>query len=156
MEKQWDGNWSGRDAEVWIGSIRELWQIIPTFNIWDFRIGEAVNKYKSVIVRNPLGAVSIGNTANPMNSMVIPIEAVAKGSYKLIQHHDLLDDVLGELKDFIGHGSQGDIRVISLLTDPKILEAYLKISVYGARMRVEFPVPNFEIIVNSRNKLTYF
>ena len=109
-----------------LDSIGALRQIIPTFNIWDFRIGEAVNKYKSVIVRNPLGAVSIGDAANPMNSMVIPIEAVAKGSYKLVQHHDLLDDVLEELKDFIRHGSQGDIRVVSPLTEPKTLEAYLK------------------------------
>lgn len=145
MEKKWDGNWTGRDAEVWIGSIGVLRQIIPTFDIWDFRIGEAVNKYKSVIVRNPVGAVSIGDAVNPMNSMVIPIEAVAKGSYKLVQHHDLLDDVLEELKDFIGHGSQGDIRVVSPLTEPRALEAYLKISIYGARMRIEFPVPNFEI-----------
>lgn len=53
-----------------------------------------------------------------MNSMVIPIEAIVRGSYKLVQHHDLFEDVLEELKDFIGHGSWGDVRVISPLADP--------------------------------------
>ena len=116
MKKTWHGTWHGRHSARWIASIGELRQLIPTFTILDFRIGEGVNKYLNLIAREPLGEPDLGNEVNPMNSARIPVAAVRKiykGSrlqnwkredvlkgYKLVQHHEVLESVLATLKAF--------------------------------------------------------
>ena len=156
----------GRDWEIWSGSIGELRQLIPTFSIQDFRIGAGINKYKSVIIREPYGSVDIGAEVDPMKGVRIPIEVVRKRykgvvwdhftpkdvllGYDLVQHYDLLDRVLETLKEFsekvIQEFSEREIvsiAHITPLTEPESLAANLEISTYGARMRIEFLVPNF-------------
>ena len=161
----------GRDWEMWSGSIGELRQLIPTFSIHDFRIGEGINKYKSVIVREPYGVVDIGAEIDPMKGVRIPIQVVRKRykgvvrekftpkdvllGYDLVQHYDLLDRVLETLKTFSERVMQefserGIISIahITPLTKPESLAANLEISTYGARMRIEFLVQNFKYSVN--------
>ncbi len=157
--------WDGREWKLWSGSIGDLRQEIPTFTIGDFRMGTGINKYKSVIVREPYGDVDIGDTDedDSMKSRRIPIEVVRKKhegtirdnykhktvllGYNLVQHHDLLDDVLKTLKIFSDKESMGIAR-ITRLTDAEDLEANLEITTYGARMRIEFPVPNYKYDVD--------
>ena len=174
MKKTWHGTWHGRHSTRWIASIDELRQLIPTFTILDFRIGEGVNKYLNLIAREPLGEPDLGNEVNPMNSARIPVAAVRKiykGSrlqnwkhedvlkgYKLVQHHEVLESVLATLKAFSDKNeSQQDsifansrFRILPL-TDPEVLEATLQISDYGARMRFEFCAPNYQFYIDNEN-----
>ena len=174
MKKTWHGTWHGRHSTRWTGSIGELRHLIPVFTISDFRIGEGVNKYLNLIAREPLGEADLGNEVNPMNSVRIPVAAVRKtykGSrlqnwkredvfkgYKLVQHHEVLESVLGTLKVF-SHKSKGEqdnifshsrFRILPL-TNPESLEATLQISEYGARMRFDFCVPNYEFYLDNEN-----
>ena len=50
-------NWHGRPYTVWSGCIRDLQQLIPTFTISDFSIGDGVNAFLSVIARKPLSEI---------------------------------------------------------------------------------------------------
>lgn len=61
--------------------------------------------------------------------MRIPVAAVSK-EYQLVQHHDVLTEVLEALS------------TINPDTDPKFLEAKLRLSKYGARMWISFSLPN--------------
>ena len=47
--RAWNGNWDGRDATRWTGSIKNLRKKIPTFTQEVFCIGTEVNKYKDLI-----------------------------------------------------------------------------------------------------------
>ena len=153
MEKAKEGEiWEGRVSTIWKGSLNELRRKIPKFRCIDFSFGQAVNVYKFLIVREPLlsevnlsGEVGSGDP-DPMNSMFMPIEAVSsnyhrrlyrgrKQGYKLVEHHDVIDKVLEALKSF-----DSDAEEINLDS----LEAVLQISVYGARMNLQFPVPQFK------------
>ena len=153
MKVTWKGTWwGGKKSIEWEGTIPNLRKKIPTFTCEDFRIGNAVNAYKYLIVREPLlsevnlsGEVGSGDP-DPMNSMFMPIEAVSsnyhrrlyrgrKQGYKLVEHHDVIDKVLGALKSF-----DSDSEEINLDS----LEAVLQISVYGARMNLQFSVPQFK------------
>ncbi len=163
MERIGRKEWDGREWEIWSGSIGELRQLIPTFSIHDFRIGEGINKYKSVIVREPYGGVDIGAEVDPMKGVRIPIQVVRKRyegvvwdkftaknvllGYDLVQHYDLLERVLETLKTFSEKEAAGIVHVTSL-TDPNSLAANLEISTYGARVRIEFLVPNFKYYVD--------
>lgn len=161
----------GREWEIWSGSIGELRQLIPTFSIHDFRIGEGINKYKSVIVREPYGGVDIGAAVDPMKGVRIPIQVVRKRyegvvwedftpknvllGYDLVQHYDLLDRVLETLQIYSERERQVlnqkgimSIAHITPLTEPESFAANLEISIYGARMRIEFLVPNFKYTVD--------
>lgn len=155
--------WDGREWEIWSGSIGELRQLIPTFTIHDFRMGPGINKYKSVIVREPYGSVDIGEVVDPVKGVRIPIQVVRKRhegvvwenftpknvllGYDLVQHYDLLDRVLDTLKTFSKKEVEGIIRM-TCLTEPESLAANLEISIYGARMRIEFLVHNFKYYVD--------
>ena len=157
MQKIWHGNWEGRESTRWTGVIDELRQLIPTFAIWNFNIGEGVNKYLDLIVRKPLGETGLGDEVNPMKSVYIPIAAVSndyqrnlyrgrRQGYKLVQHHEMLDSILKTLKVFSKQDNSFEnsrFRVLPV-TNPESLEATLKISEYGARMQIGFLAPNYE------------
>lgn len=160
MTEIWSGVWHGRYSTEWTGKIGELRKLIPTFTISDFHIGKGVNKYLNLIAREPFGEADLGNEVDSMNSFRIPIAAVSndyqrslyrgrRQGYKLVQHHEMLDSVLGKLKVFSHNREQDNIfedprfRAVPL-TDPASLDAKLKISEYGARVRIEFLVPNYE------------
>ena len=163
MNQTGEKTWDGREWEIWSGSIGELRQLIPTFTIHDFRMGPGINKYKSVIVREPYGSVDIGASVDPVKGMRIPIEVVRKRhegvvwedftpknvllGYDLVQHYELLDRVLDTLKAFSKKEVEGIIRM-TRLPKPESLGATLEISIYGARMRLEFLVPNFKYDVD--------
>jgi len=107
-------------------------------------------------------------------------EDVVKG-YKLVEHQKVLGSILDTLKKFSSNyggdflkDSRGDILLkdskihitpltdpesedskihITPLTDPESLDATLKISKYGARMRIECLVPNYKFYLD--NDRTY-
>ena len=157
--------WDGREWKVFSGSISALQREIPTFAIGDFRIGSGINKYKSLIVREPYGDVDIGdeNEDDCMKSRRIPIEVVRKEhegtiwdnykhktvllGYNLVQHHDLLDRVLKTLEKFSNKEAIGIARITHLI-ELDSLEAKLEITLYGARMQIEFAVPNYKYCVD--------
>ena len=148
--------WQGRPYTEHTGSIGDLRQKIPTFTISDFRIGrQGVNEFLSVIAREPLGEIDIGDEVDPKNSMRIPVASVEKEDiasskgYKLVQHHEALDSILNTLEQ-VSSFQGGDFRKISKslikpLKDPESLKAKLQISKYGARMQIEFCVPQYEL-----------
>ncbi len=145
--RAWNGNWEGRDATRWTGSIKNLRKKIPTFTQEVFCIGTEVNKYKDLIVREPLREVR-GDFGydEAITRGRIPIAAMSNNyrghtyrgrmqGYKLVNHHDLLEDVLAKLAKPISESSQSVIES---------LEATLTLSIYGARMHVEFLVPHYK------------
>ena len=145
--KEWQGNWEGRDATRWTGPIKNLGKKIPTFTQEVFCIGAEVNRYKDIIVREPLSEVR-GDFGyeEAITRGRIPIAAMSNNyrghiyrgrmqGYKLVNHHELLNDVLMELAKPISESSQPDIES---------LEATLQLSIYGARMGIEFLVPHYK------------
>ena len=145
--RQWQGNWEGRESTLWTDSIKNLRAKIPAFKQEVFRIGMEVNKYKNLIVREPLSEVrrDVGYV-EAITRGRIPIAAFSNNyhghlfmrrgqGYKLVNHHDLLDDVFEELTKFRSGSSASDIES---------LEATLKLSIYGARMHIEFLVPHYK------------
>ena len=158
------GKWDGREWKVWTGQIHELRKELPTFTIDAFRIGEGVNKYKCIIVRDPL-KISLGDVVDDDAYLPIPIDAVRKEyvgknwenfsketailGYGLVQHQDLLNSVLDKLKEF-SHKNKGYVGIsrISSLIDTEKIEAKLETTTYGARMHLEFVVPEIKYIVD--------
>ena len=133
---KWEGNWEGRESTEWIGIMAELQKKIPMFTIDEFRIGNGINKYKDLIVREPLSLLSDRMShSKDMRHERIPIEAVSntykrsryrgkKQGYKLYQHRTLIE------------------VLIKILPEIKSVVATLRLSIYGARMYVEFLVPS--------------
>ena len=145
--REWQGNWEGREATRWTNSIKNLMKKIPIFTQEVFCIGAEVNKYKDIIVREPLSEVR-GDFGydEAITRGRIPIAAMSnnygghlfrgrKQGYKLVNHHDLLEEVLAKLAKPISDASQSVIES---------LEATLTLSIYGARMHVEFLVPHYK------------
>ncbi|MDE0484465.1 MAG: hypothetical protein OXI67_17945 [Candidatus Poribacteria bacterium] len=143
-----EDTWLGRPYTNYSGSIRDLKKEIPTFTVSDLSIGEGINEFLSVIVREPLDKIDLGDEVDPKNNMRIPVSVVRKvyqgrshrerklvlKGYKLIQHHKVLNDILVALKKYI--------------TDGKEIESFaanMDLSIYGARMRIEFLVPSYRI-----------
>ena len=150
------GESDGRQYTVWSGSIRSLRKKIPAFTQNIFQIGTGVNKYKDLIVREPLPDVGadlgIDHIVNEVGYVEaatrdrIPIEAVRNDyrshlfrgkiqGYKLVGHHQLLDDVLAELEEH---------PPLVRIADIESLEATMYLSIYGARMYIEFLVPHYK------------
>lgn len=161
--------WLGRPYITWTASIRDLRRKIPNFKSSDFHVEEAINKYLNLISRDPLDEFHLkpdaGNyidESDALNHLCMPVDAVRKehkgvsrggqevlGGYKLIQHYQVLDDVLETLHEFSSQKGQNlsfkDSRCrITPLTDPNSLNGKLRRSIYGARVRIEFLVPNFQ------------
>ncbi len=149
--REWQGYWQGREATRWKGPIKNLRKKIPTFTQEVFHIGKGVNKYKDVIVREPIR--QIGNEfefdlgyAEALTLERIPIEAVRNDyksrlfrgreqGYKLVEHHQVLDDIFAELSK---HASP------TRMPDIESLEATMRLSIYGARMHIEFLLPHYK------------
>ena len=135
-------NWHGREATQSTGLIKDLRKKIPRFTLESFHIKQGVNKYKSLVVRHPLSEVGadLGYAGANLEydeattSERIPIEAVETKGYKLVEHHDMLEAVLAILDQFAPASD------IANSESPKAesLEATLLLSVYGARMFIEF------------------
>ena len=147
MGQEWQGYWEGRESTRWRDSIENLRKKIPTFTQEVFCIGAEVNKYKDLIVREPLREVRGDfGYVEAITRGRIPIAAVSnnyrgrrfrgrKQGYKLVNHQELLDDVFGELATF---------TLGSRASDIELLEATLMLSIYGARMHIEFLVPCYK------------
>lgn len=150
------GESDGRQYTEWEGSIRSLRKKIPAFTQKIFQIGTGINKYKDLIVREPLPDVGadlgIDHIVNEVGYIEaatrdhIPIEAVRndyrshlfrgkRQGYKLVGHHQLLDDVLAELEEH---------PPLVKIADIESLEATMSLSIYGARMYIEFLVPHYK------------
>ena len=137
--REWQGYWEGREATRWKGPIKNLRKKIPTFTQGVFGIGKGVNKYKDVIVREPISQVGSEfefdlGYAEALTLERIPIEAVRNDyksrlfrgreqGYKLVGHHQVLEDIFAELK----HASP------TRVPDIESLEATMRLSIYGAR-----------------------
>ena len=149
--RRWQGNWEGRESTEWRGTIKNLRGKIPTFTQEAFCIGKGINKYKDVIVREPIGVdgsdfdLDLGYP-EAVTRERIPVAAVSnnysgrlfrgrKQGYKLVDHHDFLDEVLKGLASF---------NAPSNTIDVESLQATLMLSIYGARMHIEFLVPYYK------------
>ena len=140
----WQEYWEGRESTQWTESIRNLRRKIPNFTQIDFQMEGEVNKYKNLIVREPLTEVPADvGYVEARTRKRIPIAAVSnnyrghlfrgrKQGYKLVNHHKLLDDVLSTFESR------------SNITDIESLDATLLLSIYGARMHIEFLVPHYK------------
>lgn len=149
---EWQGYWEGRESTQWTESIRNLRRKIPMFTQEKFRKEEEVNKYKDLIVREPLEEVpeDVGYVEARTRKQ-IPIAAVSnnyrghlfrgrKQGYKLVNHHELLDEVLSTFK-------LHSIELDAIRADRagiESLDATLLLSIYGARMHIEFLVPHYK------------
>ena len=139
------GNWDGRETTIWTGTIRSLRKKIPTFTQTPFRMAKGINKYRDLIVREPIRDVGVDlGYVEAITRERIPIEAVRNGyrtrsplmGYKLFEHQRVLDDVLEML---------GDPRLSTVgKPDLESLEATLLLSMYGARMYIEFLLPHYK------------
>jgi len=112
--------WHGRAVLIYKGTISDLRQEIPRFGMYPFSIeASAPNEYLDLIARKP-------HREDPAH---IPVAAVSK-EYGFVEHHDVLETVLEALENFV--------------ENPESLEAELRISKYGARMWINFLLPNYK------------
>ena len=150
------GDWQGRQYTIWTGSIRSLRKKIPDFTQDIFKIETDINKYMDLIVREPLpdirpdlGIHYIRNEVGYCEAATrerIPIAAVRNRyrsqlfmgktpGYKLVSHHQVLDNILAELE-----AHPPDVRI----ADIQDLEATMMLSIYGARIYIEFLLPHYK------------
>ena len=110
----------GREAKIYKGSIDDLLQEIPDFGKYPFSIEEGVeNEYLDLIARKP----------HLQDKGHVPVAAVSKG-YGFIKHQEVLNSVLTVLRKFV--------------ENPQSLKAELQLSKYGARMSINFLLPNYK------------
>lgn len=121
--------WHGRAVKEGAGLICDLRQSLPSFTKSPLRIGQGENQYLSLISRDPL--IDLGDAVSSKDRMSIPVAAVSRSEYQLVQHHRVLDSVLSAL------------RTIEFSPDPELLHAELRLSEYGARMWLSFLLPRY-------------
>ena len=110
--------WHGREVKIYNESISNLLEKIPEFGRYPFSIEEGIeNEYLDLIARKP----------HLQDRGHIPVAAVSK-EYGFVEHHEVIDSVLAALVNFVDN--------------PQSLEAELLISKYGARMWINFLLPN--------------
>ena len=132
---QWHGSWHGREAIQWTATLKQLSQKIPYFEVRPFAIDHIHNKYKTLIVRIPLETDTQDyGELDIMPEHHIPIEAVSSNGYKLVQHHDLI----AVFRNVFTNGQQDPTEAL------QALEATLLLSIYGARMQIEFAIPYYK------------
>ena len=132
---QWHGSWHGREAIQWTATLKQLSQKIPYFEVRPFAIDHIRNKYKNLIVRIPLETDTQDyGELDIMPEHHIPIEAVSSNGYKLVQHHDLIK----VCRKVFTNGQQDPTETL------QALEATLLLSIYGARMQIEFAIPYYK------------
>lgn len=127
--------WHGRTVKEGTGLICELRQSLPYFTKSPLRLGQGENQYLSLISRDPL--IDLGDAVSSKDRMSIPVAAVSRSEYQLVQHHRVLDSVLSALRTI-----ENQTRVGSL-PDPELLHAELRLSEYGARMWLSFLLPRY-------------
>ncbi len=149
-------NSGGRHYTIWTGSIRGLREKIPHFTQEEFKIEKGINKYMDCIVREPLDIRDEVGYPEAATGDRIPITAVRNlyGSklfwgkmqgYKLVSHHQLLDEVLDVLKNprpdvfAVPENPRPDLWI----ADIESLEATMRLSIYGARIYIEFLLPPY-------------
>lgn len=147
----------GRHYTTWTGSIRSLRKKIPHFTQEASKIEKDINKYIDFIVREPLPDIRADLGTHAIRDEVgyreaatrdrIPIAAVRNiygaklfmgkmQGYKLVSHHQLLDEVLAVLEN-----PRPDVfaaRPDLWIADIEALEATMRLSIYGARIYIEF------------------
>ena len=110
-----------RAVKIHKGTISELLKKIPEFGRYPFSIEEGVeNEYLDLIAREP----------HLEDEEHVPVAAVSK-RYGLVQHHEVIDSVLTALR-----------KLKNFVDNPQSLKAELKLSKYGARMKINFLLPN--------------
>lgn len=143
----WQGRSNGREGTIWKGSIRCLRKKIPNFTQIPFRIEKDINKYMDLIVREPISDVTVGlGYVEATTPERIPVAAVYNGygadlyrgrrqGYKLVEHHTMLNDVL----------ESATLEPINIFSQSEFesLEATLYLSIYGARMYIDFLLPYY-------------
>lgn len=149
----WQGRSNGREGTTWTGSIRCLRKKIPNFTQIPFSVEKDINKYMDLIVREPISDVTVGlGYVEATTRERIPVAAVYNGygadlyrgrrqGYKLVEHHTMLNDVLESatlepINIFSQSGS-------SIKSEFESLEATLYLSIYGARMYIDFLLPYY-------------
>ena len=152
----------GRQYTIWRGTLGSLRKKIPHFTQEAAKIEKDINKYTDFIVREPLpdlredmGFDAIQDEVGYSEAATgdrIPIAAVRNSyrsrlfmgkrqGYKLVSHHQLLDDVLGELEN-----PRPDVFAALpdlWIADIEALEATMRLSIYGARIYLEFLLPPY-------------
>ena len=149
----WQGRSNGREGTTWTGSFRCLRKKIPNFSQIPFGIDKDSNKYMDIIVRQPISDVTVDlGYVEATTRERIPVAAVYNGygadlyrgrpqGYKLVEHHTMLDDVLeAATLEPINIFSQPES---SIKSEFESLEATLYLSIYGARMYIEFLLPYY-------------
>ena len=150
-KRVWQGNWEGRDSTMWTGSIQSLRNKIPNFKQKPFRMAKGINKYRDLIVREPISDVAVDlGYVEAITRERIPIEAVRNGyktgsslmGYKLFEHQKMLDDVLEVLDEYPQYANvrRPNVRRADLGS----LKATLLLSIYGARIYIEFLLPHYK------------
>jgi len=109
--------WHGREVKTYKGSINDLRKEIPDFGRYPFGIEDSENEYLDLIARKP----------HLQDRGYIPVAAVSK-EYLFVEHHEILDSILTALANFVDN--------------PQSLKAELQLSKYGARMWINFLLPN--------------
>lgn len=149
----WQGRSNGREGTTWTGSIRCLRKKIPNFTQIPFSVEKDINKYMDLIVREPISDVTVGlGYVEATTRERIPVAAVYNGygadlyrgrrqGYKLVEHHTMLNDVLESATlERINTFSQSES---SIKSEFESLEATLYLSIYGARMYIDFLLPYY-------------
>ena len=100
----------------------------------------------------PIATVRSEYTASLLqNWQRVDVEA----GYKLVQHHQVLNTILKTLEEFSIRATSDSHEIatlcLHLLRDPEALEAELRISKYGARMRIQFLVPHYKFYLDDYN-----
>ena len=111
--------WHGREVKIYNESISNLLEKIPEFGRYPFSIEEGIeNEYLDLIARKP----------HLQDKGYVPVAVVSK-EYGFVEHHEVIESVLSALKKFVDN--------------PQSLKAELKLSKYGARMWINFLLPNY-------------
>ena len=112
--------WHGRAVQIHNGSISDLLKKIPEFGRYPFGTDpDFENEYLDLIARKP----------HLESRGYVPVAAVSK-EYGFVKHQEVINTVLSALADFV--------------EDPHSLKAELRLSKYGARMWINFLLPNYE------------
>ena len=156
----------GRHYTTWTGSIRSLQKKIPHFTQEEFKIEKGINKYMDCIVREPLPDIRADLGIHEIRDEVgypeaatgdrIPIAAVRNSynsklfmgkmqGYKLVSHHQLLNEVFAVLEN-----PRPDVLAVLenphpdlWIADIEALQATMRLSIYGARIYIEFLLPPY-------------
>ena len=89
--------WRSRDATYWSGTWDKLCEIVPSFELADFRVGEGhvPNPYMKSVIRRP----------RTQFEQPVPV-GVVSNTYGLAQHHDVIEKCFDGIRK-VGVDSEG-------------------------------------------------